>query len=587
MSEDFEEQLRLEQEEKKKKQTGEGTYIDSDGTEFEWDAAKKAWFPKIDEDFIARYQMNYGTTPAESSTKTTDQDEDAEASSSKEYEDYWRDYYNYYNHYEQAGSANVGKQEQSGAKTDKSGPEVDYTSDAYWEYYQYYYGEGNNEEGEEKTEEDDAVKEKEENKAEETKTEETAGEKRKAIDGWFEHDTEKSQHVYVSGLPSDITDDEYSEMMAKCGLIMYDPFNRKPKLKLYKDSNGKPKGDGLCCYIKSESVDLALQILDGSYIRDRMISVEKAKFEMKGSYDPKRKKKLNNRQKKKLKEKQEKLFAWLPEIPTEPTRKKHERTVILKHMFDSKEFDFNPAGIVELQDEVRTEALKFGEVNKVTIHDRNPDGVITLIFKNAEDADKCIAAFNGRWFAKRKISAETWDGKTKYHIEESEEERNKRLKQWETFLEKGEAAGTSKDSIVSSEEITSGSGRVSTTEVTEAAKMDDTEPSPGITDVVQNEVVHMNDTSRHISTTNATQVDSKASSLATATDDGGKTEDSSSGVSTTDDAAKIEDSSLPHRNPSSVIEPDSVAKTDSSSENNLCSKIDSKVEHNMSDSSGS
>ena len=53
-------------------------------------------------------------------------------------------------------------------------------------------------------------------------------------------------------------------------------------------------------------MDLALQILDGYYIRDHMISVEKAKFELKGQFDPKKKKKLNNRQKKKLREKQEK-----------------------------------------------------------------------------------------------------------------------------------------------------------------------------------------------------------------------------------------------------------------------------------------
>ena len=29
---------------------------------YEWDAAKNAWFPKIDEDFMAQYQMNYGFT---------------------------------------------------------------------------------------------------------------------------------------------------------------------------------------------------------------------------------------------------------------------------------------------------------------------------------------------------------------------------------------------------------------------------------------------------------------------------------------------------------------------------------------------
>ena len=56
-----------------------------------------------------------------------------------------------------------------------------------------------------------------------------------------------------------------------------------------------------------ESVDLALNILDGYNIRDHKIKVEKAKFELKGEFDPKKKKKkLSNKQKQKLKEKQEK-----------------------------------------------------------------------------------------------------------------------------------------------------------------------------------------------------------------------------------------------------------------------------------------
>lgn len=40
---------------------GVKTYTDpSDGTVFEWDEEKKAWFPKLDEEFIARYQLSYG-----------------------------------------------------------------------------------------------------------------------------------------------------------------------------------------------------------------------------------------------------------------------------------------------------------------------------------------------------------------------------------------------------------------------------------------------------------------------------------------------------------------------------------------------
>lgn len=41
-------------------ENGDRTYTDKDGAVFFWDASKSAWFPKIDDDFMARYQMNYG-----------------------------------------------------------------------------------------------------------------------------------------------------------------------------------------------------------------------------------------------------------------------------------------------------------------------------------------------------------------------------------------------------------------------------------------------------------------------------------------------------------------------------------------------
>ena len=49
----------------------------------------------------------------------------------------------------------------------------------------------------------------------------------------------------------------------------------EPKLKLYRDINGVLKGDGLCCYLKVESVQLALQILDGSDFRGHRVNVER------------------------------------------------------------------------------------------------------------------------------------------------------------------------------------------------------------------------------------------------------------------------------------------------------------------------
>ena len=43
--------------------TGVTTYKDpNDGMVYEYDEAKKAWFPKLDSDFMAVYQLNYGFT---------------------------------------------------------------------------------------------------------------------------------------------------------------------------------------------------------------------------------------------------------------------------------------------------------------------------------------------------------------------------------------------------------------------------------------------------------------------------------------------------------------------------------------------
>ena len=85
---------------------------------------------------------------------------------------------------------------------------------------------------------------------------------------------------------------------------------KKPKVKLYKDGENQLKGDGLCSYIKPESVDLALTILDGSDFEGKRISVQRAKFEMKGDDDPKLKPtKRSKKQIEKAKKQKARLFA--------------------------------------------------------------------------------------------------------------------------------------------------------------------------------------------------------------------------------------------------------------------------------------
>lgn len=159
------------------------TYTDKDGVKYFWDKEKNAWFPKINDDFMAQYQMNYGFI------------------------------------------------DNTNLKTDDK-----------------------------KTEE-----KKVEPKESPEKEPKIKGVKRKPTEPtWFEPDESQNTKVYVSNLPTDITEEEFVDLMQKCGLVMRDPKSGKMKVKLYTEPKTDIlKGDALCTYIRIESVDLAIKLLDG------------------------------------------------------------------------------------------------------------------------------------------------------------------------------------------------------------------------------------------------------------------------------------------------------------------------------------
>jgi HIV Tat-specific factor 1 len=71
------------------------------------------------------------------------------------------------------------------------------------------------------------------------------------ISGWFDMDDQFNTKVYVSNLPLDITEQEFVDVMQKCGLVMKDVETGKMKIKLYTEpGTSELKGDGLCSYIK-------------------------------------------------------------------------------------------------------------------------------------------------------------------------------------------------------------------------------------------------------------------------------------------------------------------------------------------------
>lgn len=59
-------------------------------------------------------------------------------------------------------------------------------------------------------------------------------------------------------------------------------------------------------YLQIESVELALNVLDGSDVRGKKISVQRAEFQMRGEYNPALKPRVKKNEKEKQKKIQEK-----------------------------------------------------------------------------------------------------------------------------------------------------------------------------------------------------------------------------------------------------------------------------------------
>lgn len=111
------------------------------------------------------------------------------------------------------------------------------------------------------------------------------------------------------------------------------------------------------------------------------------------------------------------------------TSSRWDKVVVLKHMFTLQELKEDVTAILDIKDDVREEAEKFGQVTNVVLYDKEEDGVVTIRFSNATAAKACIKVFDGRKFSGRTVEAYTADGREKFKktskrdAEEGEEER--------------------------------------------------------------------------------------------------------------------------------------------------------------------
>jgi HIV Tat-specific factor 1 len=109
----------------------------------------------------------------------------------------------------------------------------------------------------------------------------------------------------------------------------------------------------------------------------------------------------------------------------------------LKGMFDpsSAEVKNDPEFYKELKKDIREEVEKIGPIEVLTVFENNPQGVVAIKFQEPEDAEACIKKMDGRWFDKRQIHAEWYDGVSNYKVAEKEDDIQKRLDDFGDWLE--------------------------------------------------------------------------------------------------------------------------------------------------------
>lgn len=257
--------------------------------------------------------------------------------------------------------------------------------------------------------------------------------------------------VYVSQIPDDCGKEELEEIFSKYGMIAEDFKTGERRVKLYYEE-GKFKNEALIIYQNKESVPLAIEMLDGTFIRQPGKQVEGLKVEVaefkKSNRDSNGPKKTLDLEEKKLIQKRKelvkrKLNDWDDNDPgllyhdhaktSDIKRRLWDKIVVIENMFRKEEFKSDPSLELDLREDIEEECGRLGiveDISKISFFDLS--GTVTVKFKNRELSMKCIEEFNGRFFDGLRLNAYQYNGEK---FERSPDNEKERLEAFGNFIE--------------------------------------------------------------------------------------------------------------------------------------------------------
>lgn len=86
---------------------------------------------------------------------------------------------------------------------------------------------------------------------------------------------------------------------------------------------------------------------------------------------------------------------------------------------------------------MREAAEEFGEVTKVVLYDKEPEGIVTVRFKEFEGAEAFVKAFNGKGYNREKLQLSVADDRPRFKksSKDDDEDREENVRRMEAYMD--------------------------------------------------------------------------------------------------------------------------------------------------------